>query len=187
MNYLRPFKTCFCEKHVLDLSRHRPRPRFERRSKFSSRSTARYREECVIPRGPKASAAADIQDRDGAFHLLRWARLLYAGRKMAMTVWRTGAWSLQIVKRSDAAGFEVLPKRWIVERTLAWISRNVAWLATSNAGKKKKKKLTASYESIAPATARSDNQFTSAFMIGRTTPRSGSPSGSGKGRFMSER
>ena len=29
---------------------------------------------------------------------------------MAMTVWRTGAWSLQIVKRSDAAGFEVLPK-----------------------------------------------------------------------------
>jgi hypothetical protein len=43
---------------------------------------------------------------------------------MAMTVWRTGAWSLQIVKRSDVAGFEVLPKRWIVERTFAWISRN---------------------------------------------------------------
>ena len=79
---------------------------------------------------------ADIQDRDGAFHLLRRARRLfpfiehifadggYAGRKMAMTVWRTGAWSLQIVKRSGAAGFEVLPKRWIVERTFAWISRN---------------------------------------------------------------
>ena len=48
----------------------------------------------------------------------------YAGRKMAMTVWRTGAWRLQIVKRSDAAGFEVIPKRWIVERTFAWISRN---------------------------------------------------------------
>jgi transposase len=29
-----------------------------------------------------------------------------------------------MVKRSDAAGFEVLPKRWIVERTFAWISRN---------------------------------------------------------------
>ena len=43
---------------------------------------------------------------------------------MAMTVWRTGAWRLQIVKGSDAAGFEVLPKRWIVERTFAWISRN---------------------------------------------------------------
>jgi transposase len=48
----------------------------------------------------------------------------YAGRKMALTVWRTGVWRLQIVKRSDAAGFEVLPKRWIVERTFAWISRN---------------------------------------------------------------
>ena len=29
-----------------------------------------------------------------------------------------------MVKRSDAAGFEVLPKRWIVERTFAWISHN---------------------------------------------------------------
>ena len=78
----------------------------------------------------------DVQDRDGAFHLLRRTRRLfpfikrifadggYAGRKMALTVWRTGAWRLQIVKRSDADGFAVLPKRWIVERTFAWISRN---------------------------------------------------------------
>ena len=48
----------------------------------------------------------------------------YAGQKMALVVWRTGAWKLQIVKRSDAPGFVVLPKRWIVERTFAWISRN---------------------------------------------------------------
>ena len=47
----------------------------------------------------------------------------YAGPKMAKVVWRTGQWRLQIVKRSDAPGFEVLPKRWIVERTFAWISR----------------------------------------------------------------
>jgi transposase len=79
---------------------------------------------------------ADVQDRDGAFHLLRSARRMfpfikrifadggYAGQKMAVVVWRTGRWKLQIVKRSDAAGFEVLPKRWIVERTFAWISRN---------------------------------------------------------------
>jgi transposase len=78
---------------------------------------------------------ADVQDRDGAFHLLRRARRLfpfikrifadggYAGEKMALVVWRTGAWKLEIVKRSDA-GFEVLPKRWIIERTFAWISRN---------------------------------------------------------------
>jgi transposase len=43
---------------------------------------------------------------------------------MALVAWRTGTWRLQIVKRSDAAGFEVLPKRLIVERTFAWISRN---------------------------------------------------------------
>ena len=90
---------------------------------------------------------ADIQDRDGAFHLLRRARRLfpfierifadggYAGRKMAMTVWRTGAWSLQIVKRSDAAGFEVLPETVDPsnERSRASSVRTVAWLATSNA------------------------------------------------------
>jgi transposase len=79
---------------------------------------------------------ADVQDRDGAFHLLRRARRLfpfiecifadggYAGKKMARVVWRTGAWKLEVVKRSNAAGFEVLPKRWIVERTFAWISHN---------------------------------------------------------------
>lgn len=80
--------------------------------------------------------SADVQDRDGVFHLLRRARRLfpfierifadggYAGKNMALVVWRTGTWKLEIVKRSVAAGFEVLPKRWIVERTFAWISRN---------------------------------------------------------------
>jgi transposase len=72
---------------------------------------------------------ANIQDRDGTFHLLRRAQRLfpfikrifadggYAGAKMALIVWRTGAWTLEIVKRTDTAGFEVLPKRWIIERT----------------------------------------------------------------------
>ena len=33
-------------------------------------------------------------------------------------------WILDIVKRSDnVVGFVVLPKRWIVERTFAWIGR----------------------------------------------------------------
>jgi hypothetical protein len=35
--------------------------------------------------------------------------------------WR---WTLQIVKRSDTVqGFEVIPRRWVVERTLAWLGR----------------------------------------------------------------
>jgi len=35
-----------------------------------------------------------------------------------------GKWNLEIVKRSDTAqGFEVLPRRWVVERTFAWLGR----------------------------------------------------------------
>lgn len=79
---------------------------------------------------------ADVQDRDGARELLRTARRLfpfverifadggYQGPKMAGIVAETGRWHLEIVKRSDLHRFVVLPKRWIVERTFAWISRN---------------------------------------------------------------
>ena len=76
-----------------------------------------------------------MQDRDGAEALLREARRSfpfleriigdagYQGRKMEAAVARTGTWDLQIVRRCDRHRFVVLPKRWIVERTLAWISR----------------------------------------------------------------
>jgi len=36
----------------------------------------------------------------------------------------TGVWALEIVKRTDAHRFVVQPKRRVVERTFAWISRN---------------------------------------------------------------
>jgi transposase len=49
----------------------------------------------------------------------------YAGTKLKDALRRIGKWTVAIVKRSDTAkGFEVLPRRWVVERTLAWISRN---------------------------------------------------------------
>ena len=33
------------------------------------------------------------------------------------------AWTIEVVKRSDhAKGFDVPPKRWLVERTIAWIN-----------------------------------------------------------------
>ena len=78
---------------------------------------------------------ASVQDRDGAEALLREARRSfpfleriiadagYQGRKMEAVVARTGTWVLEIVRRCDQHRFVVLPKRWIVERTLAWISR----------------------------------------------------------------
>ena len=43
---------------------------------------------------------------------------------MAATVARTGDWKLKIVKRTELHRFAVLPKRWVVERTFAWIARN---------------------------------------------------------------
>jgi transposase len=79
---------------------------------------------------------ANLQDRDGAEPLLRQARRLfpfierviadagYQGPKMRATMARTGTWLLEIVRRCDKGKFVVLPKRWIVERTIGWISRN---------------------------------------------------------------
>ena len=43
---------------------------------------------------------------------------------MAAVVAKTGAWKLEIVKRTELHRFVVLPKRWVVERTFAWIGRN---------------------------------------------------------------
>ena len=82
--------------------------------------------------------AASVQDRDGAkpvlavlrhqFSRLRriWADGAYAG-PLVDWVWSLRPWRkvrLEITKRSDTAkGFEVIPKRWIVERTLGWFNR----------------------------------------------------------------
>ena len=80
---------------------------------------------------------ADIQDRDGAPLVLAeivkrfpWLRHIfadggYAGDKLKSALRRIGKWTVEIIKRSDTGkGFEVLPRRWVVERTLAWLSRN---------------------------------------------------------------
>ena len=80
--------------------------------------------------------AADIQDRDGAPAALKtilkrwpWLRHVfadggYAGPTLRGALHKIGKFTLEIVKRSDGAkGFEVLPRRWVVERTFAWLGR----------------------------------------------------------------
>lgn len=81
---------------------------------------------------------ASIQDRDGAALVLNrrtrrrfpfievvFADQGYQGAKAADAVAGTGKWRLEIVRREPGTkGFEVLRKRWIVERTLSWIRRN---------------------------------------------------------------
>jgi putative transposase len=83
-----------------------------------------------------AVLAAHIQDRDGAMDLLPvavpdfprleqvWADGAYGGGLEAWVAERCG-WRLVIVsKRPDQHGFQVLPRRWVVERTFGWLGRN---------------------------------------------------------------
>jgi transposase len=81
--------------------------------------------------------AADVQDRDGGlvllstlFGLYPFLRKLFADSAYEGPIFHSGLASILphleigIVKRSDKVkGFVVLPKRWIVERTIAWLNR----------------------------------------------------------------
>ena len=80
--------------------------------------------------------SAAVQDRDGAVDVLNsirrthpWLRHVfadgaYAGPKLAGALDKFGCWTIEIVKRSDTAkGFKVLPRRWVIERTFAWLGR----------------------------------------------------------------
>jgi len=81
--------------------------------------------------------AADLQDRDGGAMLMA---TLFGLDPFLLKLCADGGYQgpvfqqamkaimaqvdVDIVKRSDqATGFVVLPKRWVVERTLAWLHR----------------------------------------------------------------
>jgi len=80
---------------------------------------------------------ADIQDRDGGtlvlstlFGLLPFLEKLFADGGYQGPQFRKALAKVlpqikaEIIKRSDKAiGFEILPRRWVVERTLAWLGR----------------------------------------------------------------
>jgi transposase len=62
--------------------------------------------------------------------LFPWLRHLfadsaYAGDKLRNRLAEFGDWTIELVKRpATAVGFQLLPRRWVVERTLAWLNRN---------------------------------------------------------------
>lgn len=79
--------------------------------------------------------AANIQDRDGAKQVLDKAKQRFGRLRL---VWADGGyrgklidwvkqvcgWTLEIVLRNDdVKGFQVLPRRWVVERTFGWLGR----------------------------------------------------------------
>ena len=80
---------------------------------------------------------ASIQERAGAKSLLQrakakgfqylrliWADGGYRGQPMIDWVFNLTGWIFEIVKRADEVkGFQILPQRWIVERTFAWLGR----------------------------------------------------------------
>lgn len=83
-----------------------------------------------------AVTAASVQDRDAAVPLLERLRRQYFSVRL---IWADGGYAgslvgwareklrltLEIVKRSDdVTGFVVLPRRWVVERTLSWLMRS---------------------------------------------------------------
>ena len=81
--------------------------------------------------------AANIQDNHGAVPLLRslgrrfpklryiFGDRVYRGPKLLDALADLGKWTIDIVTRSQSVGtFRAEPKRWVVERTLAWLGRN---------------------------------------------------------------
>jgi putative transposase len=80
---------------------------------------------------------ANIQDNHGAVPLLKhiglmfpklrhlFADRVYRGDKLLNAIAEYGKWTIEIVTRSQSVGtFKAEPKRWVVERTLAWLNRS---------------------------------------------------------------
>lgn len=81
--------------------------------------------------------AANVQDNHGAVPLLKFigrsfpklryifADRVYRGDKLLNAIADLGTWTIDIVTRSQSVGtFKAEPKRWVVERTFAWLGRN---------------------------------------------------------------
>jgi transposase len=79
---------------------------------------------------------ADVQDGHGAVALLTtlresfprlrhiFADRIYRGHQLLTALAPCGPWTIEIVERpAGVKGFQLLPRRWVVERTFAWLGR----------------------------------------------------------------
>lgn len=79
---------------------------------------------------------ANIQDCHGAVPLLKqlrsrfpklqhvFADRVYRGKQLLNALSESGTWTIEIVERPPGTkGFQLLPRRWVVERTFAWCGR----------------------------------------------------------------
>lgn len=56
---------------------------------------------------------------------LIWADSAYAGEKLRSWCEEHTGWQLEVVPRNtESSTFEVIPRRWVVERSIAWVFRN---------------------------------------------------------------
>lgn len=83
-----------------------------------------------------AVTAADVTDRDGGREVLK--RLKESDPPRLELIWVDGnysgpfqeemkeqyGWTIEVVKKQGQEGFQVLPRRWVVERTFGWLGRN---------------------------------------------------------------
>jgi len=80
---------------------------------------------------------ANVQDNHGAVPLLKhiglafpklrhiFADRVYRGNKLLNAIAELGKWTIEIITRSQSVGsFKAEPKRWVVERTFAWLNRS---------------------------------------------------------------
>jgi putative transposase len=79
--------------------------------------------------------AADVQDADGAGDLLRrlkrlycWLRAVFADGvydrlPVLLACFLLGLTLIVVRRLAGSTGFVLLPRRWVVERTLAWLGR----------------------------------------------------------------
>ena len=87
-----------------------------------------------LPHGIEVTTA-NVTDRDGAILLAKKAKenlsailkLLvdggYSGKKFALSIKKIISAEVEVVKRSELHTFKVIPKRWVVERSFAWLEK----------------------------------------------------------------